>query len=97
MIKFPKTIDPAAPEFEFFNEVIGTPIVQGRLSGKLEFGSSATIKIKHKLGRPVRGYLCTWRTADANFSVDTTNTRPESELWLTNSLAGAVTAEFWIF
>ncbi len=97
MVKFPKTVDPSSPEFEFYNSLIGTPILQGILSERITFPSSGTVFIKHQLGRVYRGFICTYRDANANFYIDTTNTRPGSELWLVNSLASPVTGQFWIF
>ncbi len=97
MVKFPKTIDPSSPEFEFYDSVIGIPVIQGILTEKITFEASETINIKHRLGRVFRGFIVTYLDANANFFIDTSNTRPASEIWLTNSLAGTVTAQFWIF
>lgn len=97
VIRFPKTVDPSSPEFEFFHDVVATAFLQGGFTDKIEFTSGQTVKIKHKLGRKFQGYFPVYINADATFYVDESNTRPDSEIWLTNSLAGTVTAQFWIF
>lgn len=96
-INVPKELDFANPAYEFYYAVARHPLLDGELVEDVDFTSGQTVKIKHKLNRPVRGFIVVKRDADATFYTDTTNTRPASELWLTNSLAGTVKASFWVF
>jgi len=96
-IKFPKNTDQSNPYFEFFYQVSQHPLLDGMLVEDVEIGASATAKIKHRLGRPARGYIVTARDSPATFVVNSNNTRPETEIWLTNTQPSAVTASFWIF
>lgn len=76
-------------------QVIRNPLIDGRIIEGVVLSTSA-LKIEHKLGRKVRGYIVLTRNANAEV-YDNVSTEPQLELYLPLLASAPVTVNLWVF
>ena len=90
------------PLVDNFNEVVTVPILQGRLLENVNITENETNRIRHGLGRKLRGWIIVRQTVEQIFFSDaqSSNKRADEELWLIPTTAsGSAKSEIslWVF
>jgi len=90
------------PVVDRFNEMVDVPILQGRLLENVSVKEGTTNRIRHGLGRKLRGWIVVRQPVQQIlFSDDqATNKKESEELWLyvwTGSTTATYTVNLWVF
>jgi len=90
------------PVVDRFNEMVDVPILQGRLLEDISVKEGTTARIRHGLGRKLRGWVVVRRNATAGVFSDqqVDNKKEDQELWLmltTGSTTATYTVSLWVF
>jgi hypothetical protein len=97
-----ETTKQVEPLVDRFNEVTNVPILQGRLLEDVGVKEGTTTRIRHGLGRKLRGWIVVRRDVTVGiFSDDQANNKKDGEeLWLiltTGSSVTTYTVNLWVF
>lgn len=90
------------PLVDRFNETIEVPILQGRLLENVSITENQTNRVRHGLGRKLRGWIVVRQTVEEIFFSDLqdSNGREDEELWLvpkTASGSAKSKISLWVF
>jgi hypothetical protein len=73
-----------------------TEILQGRLVKSVALLSASTVKVPHKLGRPVIGWIIVRKRGNATVW-DAQDSNPSPSLTLDLNCSSNVTVDLWVF
>jgi len=84
------------------NELTASPLLQGRLLENVGITENETNRIRHGLGRKLRGWIVVRQTVEQVFFSDAqdSNRRADEELWLIpTTLSGSAKSKIslWVF
>jgi len=90
------------PLVDRFNETTEVPILQGRLLENVSITENQTNRVRHGLGRKLRGWIVVRQTVEQIFFSDAqvSNGREDEELWLiptTASGSAKSKISLWVF
>jgi len=90
------------PVVDRFNEMVDVPILQGRLLENISVKEGTITRVRHGLGRKLRGWIVVHHNVTVgNFSDDqVSNKKEDEELWLrltTGTATATFTTSLWVF
>jgi hypothetical protein len=84
-----------------FNETVDVPILQGRLIENVVIQKEVTTKIRHGLGRKLRGWIVVKNSSTQSLhDQQSDNKNEDQELWLfldTGGTCDTFTVSLWVF
>ena len=96
-----ETTKQVEPLVDRFNEVTNVPILQGRLLEDVVVQKEVTTKIRHGLGRKLRGWVVVKSGSTvALHDQQVNNKKEDEELWLflnTGGTGETFTVSLWVF